>query len=181
MGKPSRLREQALLEDQKARETRYTYADGTRKLYDRDKMPDGLDEDIWDLTLYFEQVAECYGQSVAGRPIVYTELSHRIRESGIRATYVEWITIVKAMIKEYWDSETDTVYAINDFCNIDRFDFYMSWVLDNMKRIKLVATGTRVVQQDREVKEPKRKNLRLQTATTEELEDKFKRFRQAQS
>jgi len=42
MGKPSKLKQQVA-------ENRYSHGNGVRKLYDRDKKPDGLDEDVWSL------------------------------------------------------------------------------------------------------------------------------------
>lgn len=71
MGKESKLRN-------RKPESRYNHANGDRKLYDRDAMPDGLDSDIWNFTLYFEQLAEDDGYKIPGRPIVYTELYSRV-------------------------------------------------------------------------------------------------------
>jgi hypothetical protein len=72
MGKESKLR------NPKPEESRYNYSNGTRKLYDRDKMPEGLDSDIWSLAVYFDELAEKDGYTTPGRHIIYTELFSRI-------------------------------------------------------------------------------------------------------
>lgn len=74
MGKESKLRS-----SYKPGETRQSYANGDRKFYDRDACPAGMDEYVWQLTLYFEQKLEAFGiQGDAKRPIVYTEIYHKI-------------------------------------------------------------------------------------------------------
>jgi hypothetical protein len=75
MGKPSKIKSPF-----KDTGTRFSYPNGDRKLYDRDKKPDGLDSDIWNLVLYFGQLAETYGYPAPARPVMYTELYHRIME-----------------------------------------------------------------------------------------------------
>lgn len=179
MGKPSRLRPQ-----NPPGETRYSYSDGTRKLYDRNKMPDGLDEEIWHLTLLFEQLAENNGQSIIGRPIAYTELSHRIRSSGIRAKHVNWLELIELMMMSYWENERDTQYAVNDFCNVEKFTFYYEWIISEQERNVRLKFGKRVAQipgeshPDRRSEEEVRASYIMHKKyTEEELEDKFRRFR----
>jgi hypothetical protein len=85
MGKPSKIKSPF-----KDTGTRFSYPNGDRKLYERDKKPDGLDSDVWDLVLYFGQLAETYGYPDPARPVLYTELYHRIMQdkdfSGILAS-----------------------------------------------------------------------------------------------
>lgn len=138
MGKPSKLRQPQQTEN------RWLNPDGTRKLYDRDKCPDGLDQDIWDLALYFEQVAESNGKPVIGRPILYTELSHRLRTYGVEQVYVEWVDAVKNMIDMFFDDYSET--SINNFCSKETFDYIASVVEDIHERELLLSTGTRVEQ-----------------------------------
>src|SRR5579862_7490782 len=71
MGKESRLRNPKP-------QSRYEYTNGDKKFYDRDAPQSGTDSDVWDLTLYFEQQVEANGFKSPGRPVVYTELYHRI-------------------------------------------------------------------------------------------------------
>lgn len=75
MGKESKLRNP---KPDERTGSRFSYSNGDRKLYDRDKRPEGTDEDVWNLALYFENMAEKYGYQSPGRPIIYTELYHRI-------------------------------------------------------------------------------------------------------
>ena len=58
---------------------------------DRDRCPRGWDEDIWHLVLLFGQKAERDQVYLrAGRPVIYSELDHRISESKIRAQKVPY-------------------------------------------------------------------------------------------
>lgn len=150
MGVKSKLRKE------EPAETRYTDVNGNRKLYDRDKAPDGTDFDVWHLAIYFEQEAETDRYPVAGRPILYTELNYRINESGVRISYPDsWIDILEHMINLFW-FDTHGNYTINHFCSADRFDYCLQWVLDEMNLKELVRTGVRVKQQDREIQPARR-------------------------
>lgn len=161
------------------KETRYEYSNGSRKLYDRRKPPEGCDVTIWHLALFFEDTAESYGESVVGLPILYTELSHRIYTSGIDLI-PEWIDIVEHMIEIFWATEQDTEYAINEFCKIDKFDYYKDSVLSSLERSKLVDSATRVLQEDEERRDGiKGDSTAIVTKryTEEELESKIKDFK----
>jgi len=131
----------------------------TRVLYDRDKMPEGLDPEIWHLTLFFEQVGESVGASTTGRPIIYTELSNRINASNVRVNFIHWPGIIEDMIDRYWWHECDpnnSRYAINDFCRIDVFDSLLRWVSETRERQLLIDSGTRVTQPDPDLHESRR-------------------------
>jgi hypothetical protein len=167
--------------------SRYQEVDGSRKLYDRDKMPDGLDPDVWHLALYFEQVGESNGVSVTGRPILYVELGHRIRSSNIKLANSGWVEIVQEMIDHFWNTSTDTAFAINSFCNIDTFTYHYEWITDSLARKKLVEEGIRVEQKIPD-KKPNRssvedirvRQIMFERHTEEELTDKMRRFQEAQ-
>jgi len=144
-------------------ESRTEYSNGDRKLYDRDKMPDGLDSDIWSLTLLFEQLAEKDGYSVPARPIVYTELYNRVskdpdlsqllRSDDAQYTRTRVTTVydgtpyllVEKMIHLYWDMSNgfDYYHSINNFCSIEVFNYLKDYVTETMKREKLHNTGRR--------------------------------------
>jgi hypothetical protein len=52
---------------------------------DRDRCPRGWDTDIWHLALVFESLAGDQDIKLrAGRPVIYSELAGRIKDSGIR-------------------------------------------------------------------------------------------------
>lgn len=164
MGKPSTLRK-------------------TNSFYDRDKMPEGYDPAIWHLTLLFEQCAEKYGQDIIGRPIVYTELDHRIHSSGIRSSSTQWQGIVEEMIEYFWDYEVDpdSQYALNDFCNPGTFEYLLEYVLAKRDRDLLLLTGTRTKLRERVFKPSRRSKeekevLRIvSTSTTHDFE-KVRKF-----
>lgn len=161
------------------KETRYEYENGSRKLYDRRKPPDGCDSTIWHLALFFEDTAESYGESVTGLPILYTELSHRLYTSGICDTE-DWIDVVEHMIEVFWATEQDTEYAINEFCKIDKFDYYWDFVLTSLQRTKLVETAKRVLQEDyerRDIVKGDSTAIVTRRYTQQELEDKIKDFK----
>jgi len=165
MGKESRLRN-----PQKT--SRYNHTNGDRKLYDRDAMPEGLDSDVWHLTLYFEDIAEKYGCLTPGRPIVYTELYNRISKDSelskllrsedaqyTRTHDTDGITsVLEEMIDYFFHSgiyDYDN-YVINTFTARINFDYIRDYVLETNRFKVLINTGKRVVQPDREIK-PSRK------------------------
>jgi len=161
------------------KETRYEYSNGSRKLYDRRKPPDGCDTTIWHLALFFEDTAESYGESTVGLPILYTELSHRIYTSGIESTD-DWIDVVEHMIEVFWATESDTEYAINEFCKIDKFDYYKDYVLQSLARSKLVDTATRILQEDYDRRSSTKEDsttIVTRRYTQEELKSKIKDFK----
>lgn len=172
MGKPSRLNERR---------------NNSRQLYDRDKMPDGLDPEIWHLTLFFEQIGERLGAGTTGRPIIYTELSNRINASDIRSNFIHWPSIVEDMIVRFWEYELDTSktpYAINEFCKVDAFNYLMKWVVDNRARQLLIDSGTRVAQPDVEPQESRRTKEQTEASeiinrryTQAELQERWERFK----
>lgn len=74
MGKESRLRK-----EYQEGETRQSYSNGDRKLYDRDARPAGTDEYVWHLALFFEQRIQEFGVTAQQiRPVLYTELYDKI-------------------------------------------------------------------------------------------------------
>lgn len=173
MGKPSKLNERR---------------NNTRQLYDRDKMPEGLDPEIWHLTLFFDQMAETLGAvGTAGRPIIYTELSHRIAASNVRENFIHWTSVVTDMIVRFWEYELESSkysYAINEFCKVDTFDYLMRWVVDQRERQLLIDSGTRVTQADPEIHESRRKPEDTQASqiinkrySQEELRERMDRFK----
>lgn len=174
MGKPSRLNDRG---------------NSSRQLYDRDKMPEGLDPEIWHLTLFFEQTGEEVGKiGVAGRPIVYTELSNRINASNIRMNFIHWSGIVEDMIDRFWNYELDiykTAYAINEFCKVDTFDHLLHWIVDEKARQLLIDSADRVTQPDVEPQQSRRDEASTLASeiinrryTHEELADKLRRFKE---
>jgi hypothetical protein len=176
LGKPSRLRQA------KPDEPAVGYRNRTRTLYDRDKCPDGLDTDIWDCTLYFEQVAESNGFTIPGRPIVYTELSHRIHTTGIPQVYVEWTNAVKDMIDKFFNSSDSG--RVDDFCSKTVFEYLANAVEQEREREELLLHGTRVVQQDRTTTKSRRtdeERARVHVVTRhyseEEISDKMRDWR----
>jgi hypothetical protein len=160
-----------------------------REMYDRDRMPEGLDTEIWHLTLYFEQCGERYGHSAAGRPVTYTELSYRVSASGIRNTDIHWISVVQKMMVYFWDYEADPdkpSYAANNFCNADMFRNIYTIVKQQMRRDDLLLHGRRIVQRrSTAVPEARRTpdkkavmSIADRTYTEEELQDKMRAFRE---
>ena len=162
----------------------------TSLIYDRDKMPDGLDTEIWHLTLVFEQLAEYYGHSVA-RPIVYTELSNRISRSGVRSKSVFWSHDIESMMSIFWGYELDpdrSRYAVNDFCNADTFSRLAKTVLTGRKRQNLKDAGLRKIQPDLPVRTSRRSSADSLASeiinkryTQEELSEILGKFRGSQS
>lgn len=170
MGRESKLRNNS------KPESKYAHSNGDRKLYDRDAMPEGLDSDIWDLTLHFEQRAENYGVLTPGRPIVYTELYNRIskdpdlskllRSGGVQyagahtdgSTDDTIVSILKEMIDIFFDCgmyDYDK-HMINTFTARINFDYIKRDVIDSRK-IKILKETTELVsQQDREIKPSRR-------------------------
>jgi hypothetical protein len=159
-----------------------------RVLYDRDKVPEGLDPDIWHLALLFEQAGNDYGHDVIGRPIVYTELSNRITASGIRNSS-HWTGIMEDMIHVFWDYIADphkADYALNEFCNTGTFDDVRQSVINERARELLLDTGTRTRQPDITTLSPSKKSshelavkkILMKNYTQEELISKLKAFKE---
>lgn len=174
MGKPSKLRQV-----KEVTESRYSDVNGKRKLYDRDKPPEGVDVDIWHLALLFDQKAEELLVTSAGRPIIYTELSHRIIQSGLQA-HDDWIDLAERMITEYWDKWGGNAYPLNEFCGPEIFDYYRQWVLDTLEREDLLIHAVKKSQ--RRVRSPARNDttdIRILSKKYEEDEllEKIKNFK----
>jgi hypothetical protein len=157
-----------------------------RVLYDRDKMPEGLDPEIWHLTLFFDQEAEKYNCSTIGRPIVYTELSTRINASNIRSNFIHWSGIVEDMISRFWAYELDpsrSRYAVSDFCGADTFSYLLRFIVDERARQLLIDSGDRIKQPDTEPQPSKRdekdslaSEIINKRYTPEELQEKMRNF-----
>jgi hypothetical protein len=131
VGKPSKLK------NPDAKPSRYEYTDGSRKLYDRDAAPAGTDDEIWNLVLLFEQLADHEGFPIPGRPIVYTELKNRMDNSYASLSHVRdtcgiaIIRLVEMMIHIYWTKDKNvSKYSINDFCHRNVFEYYLSFIED---------------------------------------------------
>lgn len=174
MGKESKLRNAKT-------ESKYTYKNGDRKLYDRDAVPDGLDSDIWSLAIFFEDKAEKYGCLTPGRPIVYTELYNRISKDSdlvklLRSGDVQYagardtggstggmedttiISIIEEMIHFFFDSgiyDYDN-HTLNDFVARINFDYIKRYVIDGRKFKIIKETSVFTEQEERQVK-PSRK------------------------
>jgi hypothetical protein len=180
LGKPSRIRPPEPAQFH----SRYQEADGFRKLYDRDKMPDGCDPDVWHLTLYFEQKAEESGVTTAARPIIYVELSNRIRRSNIKS-HADWFDVLEIMIDHFWDTLDDTSYAINTFTGIERFSYHYKQVRESHARKNLLANGTRKAQEDHEIQSSvsghdrdKVRSILTDRRTSGESSDRIRKFRE---
>lgn len=117
---------------------------------DRDRCPRGWDTDIWFLALLFESLAEEQDIKLrAGRPVIYSELAGRIKDSGIRnmtvpfsceqltevvnqelypnpvLTGAQWRQFVQIMIYEFWSMHWDenaTAKFTEKFMFIDIWD-----------------------------------------------------------
>lgn len=197
MGRESRLKNAKS-------ESRYEHSNGDRKLYDREKPPDGTDPDVWDLALYFEQLQEENGYLTDGRPVIYTELYHRIskdpdlsqllrsdtsltartRVTVIYDTDESIVSFIKEMIDNYAVMITDSYVSINTFTSKIIFDYLKKYTSDTKKREQLITTGIRKPQPERE-KKPSRKTeeeketyrIITRTYTEDEIQEKFARWK----
>lgn len=177
MGKPSKLRG-----DTPIISSKYSYTNGDRQLYDRNKTPEGLDSDIWELVLLFEQYAEQNGFSTPGRPIMYTELYHRVSADSdlcelLTSLHTDYTrvrnnggicgiddhrgnpyNILEDMIHLYWTTNNgyDYNHSINNFCSIEVFNYLKNYIVATIKRELLRTTGDRVVLRERPVKPSRR-------------------------
>ena len=195
MGKESRIKSQKTTDGS----TRYQYSNGDRKLYDRDAPPQGADELVWHLALYFEQRAEKYGWVVQARPILYTELYHRVSNDadlsvllsvGSNYAYcgIPVVEVIEAMIDNYYSNySSNSSPSINDFCNKVTFDYYKDYVTEIIQRNNLITTGTRNAQVERPVQPPRRTEEESEEAkikfgrrdlTDEDYKRKFSQWRE---
>lgn len=135
MGKESKLKS--------ATTSRYINGNGTRKLFELNSMPDGCDEDVWSLALYFCEQAESRGWSAQSPVVVYTVLFDRLsKDQSLKVILdknpprvvlssidggggVSPHTIVEYMIEAYYSSySSNRLPSINDFCSIEAFNSY---------------------------------------------------------
>lgn len=122
---------------------RYEYPNGDRKVYDRTKGPDGVNEDIWQLAGYFKDKADKNRWPLAqGVPIIYSVLYERIQKDKILATALDNLPgrvvasssgiqgtcevlsthILIDMIDYYYDNyNSDKEPSIDNFCSIEVF------------------------------------------------------------
>lgn len=184
MGKESKLRA--------GRE--YEPAGSGRALFDRDKMPEGCDHDVWHLTLYFDQKCEESGVGgQPGRPVIYEELKFRLtncpppdiraraRTSGIT---VHWSRIVELMIDYFFNYYDGNYYAINSFTDVEVFDYYLDYVVDTLEREQLLREGVYVAVEEsrrqpskRTEEQAKRDKIRQRVYSEEEVKAKMAEFR----
>lgn len=164
MGKGSKLR----VNDDSPVISRWQDENGYRKLYDNEKMPDGIDPDVWHLATLFRQKAEELNFSVQGPHIVYTELVTRIGKSGVRTLTprvractsdttgrpCDWIDVIERMIDTYYSSSyfSGGYTSIDSFCSADTFDWLLQWSLDTMERELLIKTAAKVPEERAEAK-----------------------------
>jgi hypothetical protein len=136
-------------------------------------MPEGLDSDIWSMVLLFEQYAEQNGFSTVGRPIMYTELYHRVaadkelsqllrstdtsiytgaRYVGIDGIDVSPLVVLEDMIHLYWTTSNNFDYnhSINNFCSIEVFNWIKDYVVATTKRELLHSTGERILLKEKQ-------------------------------
>lgn len=168
-----------------------------RDLYDPDTMPQGCDPDIWHLSLYFRQRYEEYCEVVEnppGMPVIYGNIKRvltnlpppdirtRARTGGIT---VNWVIVVERTIDyffNYYDYDYNNV--LTTFTSITTFEYNLTTTIEILEREKLINTGSRVVQPEREVKpskrtEEERERIRIinKKYTEQELEDKMREFK----
>jgi hypothetical protein len=177
LGKPSSLRT-----NDKPKESRQQYSNGDRKFYDKDACPEGADFDTWSLTLLFEQLAEANKTSLPGRIIVYTHLRSRIERSNFMVEdNGQWVEILEQMIRKFWDDYIGG-HPLDDFCDIEYFDWVHQWVIDTRERKELLRTHVRVTR-DTVVKKPAKQSnedlkIIYKTYSDEELKVKMSKFKQ---
>lgn len=161
---------------------------GNKLLYDRDRVPDGLDPDVWHLTLLFEDLAEENGHSLnAGRPVAYMEFNNRINSSDIRKRSPHWPGIIEEMMVFFWNyvaDPNDSYYAVSEFCKVDVFSNLVDTIMELRERERLVDNAQRRVQPDRDKKPSKRSERDTEALkiidreyTEKELEDKLGEYR----
>lgn len=185
-------------------ESRYEYRNGQRKIFNRDSMPQGLDSDVWDLVLYFEQLAEENQVATPGRPVMYSELYYRISKDPELSQLLpsdtsltartrgttdidstdDTLDTLRRMIDMYWDSyyyndSNNQQQPINDFISVVVFNYLKKYVVDTKKRNNLITTGIRKPQPEREKKpsrktEEEKETYRIVTKTYTEDEIKEK-------
>lgn len=179
--------------------TRYSYPNGDRKYYDRDACPSGFDEHVWHLVLYFEQLSEEAGFKIPGRPVVYTELYHRIQDdpdlnhliddslARTRVNNIYNISLIEDMITTYVNDTDNFKVTINDFCSKLIFSYYKSYIHDSRERELLLSKGSRVketeipVGSSRRTEEEKEiARIKLGNRTMEESLLKMRRFKEGE-
>jgi hypothetical protein len=108
-----------------------------RRRRDRDEVPDGFDANVWELAMFFEHQAYLKRSDLAtGRYLIYSKLADKFEKSKIRQTKsfqnkaVNWVSMVKVMMMDFWDYMVDdSAYAIDQFCGPEMFhDLMMSAV-----------------------------------------------------
>lgn len=168
-----------------------------RDLYDRDKMPEGCDPDVWHLTLYFSQKCESNQVNAAknnDHPVIYAELKFRLtncpppdiraraRTSGIT---VHWTRIVELSIDNYFSCHNyPDNNVIDDYCNVVVFDYYLQYTIDTIAREKLLDEGTWTVipssgrqPSKRTEEQARRDKIRQKVFSEEEVQAKIQEFR----
>jgi hypothetical protein len=150
------------------------------------EMPPGADSDIWHLTLLFIDLMEERGNSGGSVPINYLQLSNRINSSEIKSNFTFWPGVIEEMMEYFLDYELDperAKYAMEDFCQLEMFNYLMQLVVDIRARAQLISEGIRRTLEDREKKPPRRTDeetvaLKIisKQYTEEELEEKKREF-----
>jgi hypothetical protein len=132
---------------------------GMRLPYDPERMPEGLDPRIWDLTLYFEDKLEQNRTSAPGRPVIYVVLSKRLDKTGLDVLRARartdgiagnWVTLVKAAIDVYFNLSS-IQFSVDRFTDLETFEYCMQYATDSFERKKLIEEGDKVSQEDRPV------------------------------
>lgn len=119
-----------------------------RRKVDLDAVPEGYDANVWEVALFFEELAEERGfQLAAGRPVLYAKLEDRVTKSGLRNVQswrgkpLRWVPLIKAMIIDFWDDEVwlaSAAHAIDQFCGVEVFTMLRDQILreHELKQVK---------------------------------------------
>lgn len=112
-----------------------------KRRYRWNDCPPGRDQNIWDLTLFWEQKREEYGHDGAHRPVVYAGLEYLVEQSGIKDRgYIDyegkepgWVKVMRKTIEYFWDWEEEAAarprFALDTFCQLSYFEETVDYLL----------------------------------------------------
>jgi hypothetical protein len=172
---------------------------GGREFFEVDAPPAGVNTDIWHLAVFFKDKALELGVDLSNKkPIIYGILQNaltklnppailaRARDTTVIDTTsgtTVWVDIVENAIIEFL-SDDPVSCDVSTFGSPVRFEYYIQTAIDTIVHTKLVNTGKRIPQPEREVlpsrrteEQKKAAEIRYRRYSEQELLDKMKEFR----
>jgi len=144
-----------------------SYDNGDKRMYVKDACPQGCDEYIWHIALYYRDTSSSFGTEDSRLPILYTEIYERVLTDPLLSAILDrsysdsrahvrdtagigdtsLVTVLEDMIDYYFNSYYSYKQpSINDFCSSTVFEECKAKVLQKYQNNFMKTHGIKVTQ-----------------------------------